>query len=157
MWSLILTTALLATLPISARDHDGREERRERKEEKRRWKEHEREEHEYWKQERRWEKHRFHEEREHDRDWDFDHPRHAHPCPRWMGGWWREPAPRRYVALVPGDPSRVYVFLSGRWVMKPVGDPRFRADLSGAFDLPPVAPPVPLPRLGLNLHVVLFD
>ena len=64
---------------------------------------------------------------------------------------------RRYVALVPGDPSRMYVFLEGRWVLRQVRDPRARLDLEGAFQLPMAPPPVAPPRLGVNLHVVLFN
>jgi hypothetical protein len=58
----------------------------------------------------------------------------------------------------PGDPSRVYVFLDGRWILRRVYDPRFRADISGALSLPMAPPPVPLPpHLGVDLHVVLFN
>lgn len=76
--------------------------------------------------------------------------------PPWMGGWWG-PRERHYCALIPGDPSRVYVFIGGRWVLRRITDPRFRADLDGAFSLPVVPPPVPPPHLGLDFHIVLFD
>ena len=115
-------------------DHQWRgDERRDRKEEDK-----------YWKHERKWEKHNY-------RDGD------RRPAPPWMNTWWR-PGESRYCAVVPGDPSRVYVLVGGRWVLRHVYDPRFRADVSGAFDLPVAPPPpVPLPNLGLDLHVVLFN
>ena len=131
------------------RGHDrgwGGDERRDRKAED-----------DYWKHQRKWEKHEFHHDHDGDRDWDFDHPRHAHPTPPWMNTWWR-PGEQHYCAVVPGDPSQCYVFIGGRWELRHVYDPRFRADLSGAFDLPVAPPPpVPLPHLGLNLRIVLFN
>lgn len=86
----------------------------------------------------------------------------AHPgrylAPPWMVGYWR-PRERRYVALIPGDPSRCYVFIDGRWLLRRIEDPQARLDIEGAFSLPMAPPPVPPPHLGLgiNLHVVLFN
>jgi hypothetical protein len=74
-----------------------------------------------------------------------------------MSPWWGTRRDRHYVALVPNDPSRVYVFLDGRWVLRRVRDSRWRVDIEGAYQLPAVPPPVPPPSLGLNLHIVLFD
>lgn len=105
-----------------------------------------REEDDYWKHERKWHKHDY-------RDGDGD----RRPAPPWMNTWWR-PGESRYCAVVPGDPSRVYVLVGGQWVLRHVYDPRFRADVSGAFQLPiGPPPPVPLPHVGLDLHVVLFN
>lgn len=141
---------------VGHEDH-GRQDRGRHEGEDRDWKHRDKEEEKYWKHERKWEKHRYHEDRDDDRDWDFDHPRHRHPAPPWMASWWR-PGENHYCALVPGDPSRVYIFLDGRWVLRRVYDPRFRADISGAFSLPLAPPPVPPPsHLGLNLHIVLFN
>lgn len=168
MLSLLLLLSPLPAGPVAAPaalvDHrdDTWERRREKerdKEDRRYWKERDKEEKRYWKEAKREARHRFH-EREGDRDdhrgWDQDRPRHRHACPPWMQGYWRS-GERRYVALVPGDPSRMYVFLGGRWVLRRVTEPRAHLDLEGAFRLPPIAPPVPLPKLGLDLHVVLFD
>lgn len=84
--------------------------------------------------------------------------RHPHASPTWMSPWWgNAPRDRHYVALVPGDPSRVYVFIDDRWVLRRVRDHRQRLDLEGAFRLPAVPPPIPPPSLRLNLHIVLFD
>jgi len=164
--TLLLTPTLSASLPPEPPalllledhgDHHGRRDRdddrddrhgRGRKGQERRWREDarrdRREENNYWKHERKWRKHEYHQG---DR----------RPAPPWMNTWWR-PGERRYCAVVPGDPSRVYVFVGGRWVLRHVYDPRFRADVSGAFGLPAAPPPpVPLPRVGLNLHIVLFN
>lgn len=141
------------------RKHDRQDERKERRhderrddrqddhEDDRRWRGDERrdrrEENEYWKHHREWKKHDY-------RDGD------RRVAPPWMNSWWR-PGERHYCAMVPGDPSRVYVFVGGTWVLRHVYDPRFRADVSGAFDLPVAPPPIPPPHLGLDLHVVLFN
>ena len=130
-----------------ARD-ERHDERRDERQDDRRWRGDERrdrrEENDYWKHHREWKKHDY---REGGR----------HIAPPWMNGWWR-PGERHYCAVVPGDPSRVFVFVGGRWVLRHVYDPRFRADVSGAFALPEAPPPpVPLPQLGLSLKVVLFN
>lgn len=161
----LFTLLLALSLPCGAlapdrRDREERRERREaQREDKRYWKEREKEEKRYWKERRREERHRFHErdlDRDDHRDWDHAHPRHRHTAPPWMRNYWR-PGERHYAALVPGDPSRIYVFVGGRWVLRRLAEPRARLDLDGAFRLPVVPPPVPLPRIGLDLHVVLFD
>ena len=151
---------LCLTLPAHAapdRDKHGRDERREDdREDDKYWKKRDKEERKYWKERekeaRKHERHRYYEHED-------DHRRGARPiAPPWMQGYWRSGESRRYVALVPGDPSRVYVYLDGRWVLRRVTDPRARLDLEGAFRLP-VGPPPPVapPRLGLDLHIVLFN
>jgi hypothetical protein len=159
---LIATTAWTA-LPASARPDDerreGRERRKEWKEEdkadRRYWKERDKHERQYWKErEREGREHRAHRYDDEDRGHDRGRRQVAPP---WMNGYWRPGDQRRYVALVPGDPSRMYVFLEGRWVLRQVRDPRARLDLEGAFHLPMAPPPIAPPRLGLDLHVVLFN
>lgn len=154
----------LSALPASARpdDHRGgrgeREERRDdRREDRKYWKERDKAERKYWKEQdkeaRKYERHRYEDD---DRDHDRGRPRH-YRAPAWMDGYWRPGDDRRYVALVPGDPSRCYVFLDGRWVLRRIRDPRARLDLEGAFRLPVAPPPVAPPHLGVDLHVVLFN
>ena len=129
------------------RDHDGDRHEDRRGDRDRGWDGDERrdrrDEDDYWKHHRNWERHHY-----------FQGDRR--PAPPWMNTWWR-PGEQHYCAVVPGDPSRVYVFVGGRWVLRRVFDPRFRADVSGAFELPVAPPPVPLPNVGLDLHVVLFN
>lgn len=170
MFRTLLTCSLIAltALPACAspdrpdRDHrrderqderrdERREDRRDDREDRRHWKEHDKAERKYWKERdkeaRKYERHRYDDDRGHGR----------HLPPPWMNGYWRPGEQRRYVALVPGDPSRMYVFLDGRWVLRQVRDPRARLDLEGAFRLPMAPPPVAPPRIGLDLHVVLFN
>jgi len=159
MFRPLLTACLIAATALPALAlpdrHDDKERRREwkeeQKEDRRYWKEHDRREREYWK-ERRGDHHahRYDEDRDHDRG-------RRHVAPPWMNGYWRAGETRRYVALVPGDPSRMYVFLDGRWVLRRIRDPRARLDLEGAFRLPMAPPPIAPPRIGLDLHVVLFN
>jgi len=162
----LLTPAMPSALPeptalirVDDERHDDRkgrkhEDKKREKHERKAWKERE-------KLERKEARHRYHEHGDHDRDdhrdWDAHKPRHRHVSPPWMSPWWGTRRDRHYVALVPNDPSRIYVFLDGRWVMRRVQDSRWRVDVEGAFRLPAVPPPAPPPSLGLNLHIVLFD
>lgn len=130
-------------------DHDRGRDRDERA-----WRREHREEEHAWRQ---WARHHDEGERDEDRGWSFDHPRHAHLAPPWMTLWWGARPGPRYVALVPHDPSRCYVFLDGRWVLRRVRDVGFQADLDDVMRLPAAPPPIPLPHVGLDLHVVLFD
>ncbi len=158
-----LTTVLIAATALSAFALPDRPEDRERRRE---WKEEDKEDRRYWKEqdkhERKFWKEQERENREHrahrydDDDRDHDRGR-RHVAPPWMNSYWRQGESRRYVALVPGDPSRMYVFLDGRWVLRQVRDPRARLDLEGAFRLPMAPPPIAPPRIGLDLHVVLFN
>lgn len=158
----ILSAASLPALALPDRhgDKEHRKEwKKEDKEDRRFWRERDKAERKYWKerekQSRQYERHRYHD----DDDDDDDHRPRArrHRAPSWMHGYWRQDDTRRYVALVPGDPSRMYVFLEGRWVLRQIRDPRARLDLEGAFRLPVAPPPIAPPRIGLDLHVVLFD
>ncbi|MBK8574114.1 MAG: hypothetical protein IPN91_16190 [Holophagaceae bacterium] len=76
----------------------------------------------------------------------------------WMNSYWRSGGTRRYVALVPGDPSRMYVFLDGgRWVLHQVDPTGPGWTWKSAFRLPMAPPPIAPPRIGgLDLPVVLF-
>lgn len=162
MFRALLTACLIAsaTLPALALPdrHEDKDRRREWKEdqkvERRYWKEHDKHERKYWKERERegreHQGHRYEDDRDHDRG-------RRHIAPPWMNSYWRQGESRRYVALVPGDPSRMYVFLDGRWVLRQVRDPRARLDLEGAFRLPMAPPPIAPPRIGLDLHVVLFN
>lgn len=152
----LIAALVLTALPGSARPDDerrGRESREDRREDRKYWKERDKAERKYWKERekeaRKHERHRYEYE-------DHDRGRH-YRAPAWMDGYWRPGDQRRYVALVPGDPSRCYVFLEGRWVLRQIRDPRARLDLEGAFRLPVAPPPVAPPRLGVDLHVVLFN
>jgi hypothetical protein len=153
---LIAATALPALALPDREDKERRKEwKQEDKEDRRYWKEHDKHERKYWKERERESRGR-HQPHRYDDDQDHDRGRH-HAPPPWMNGYWRSGETRRYVALVPGDPSRMYVFLDGRWVLRQVRDPRARLDLEGAFRLPVAPPPIAPPRIGVDLHVVLFN
>ncbi|MBS1784846.1 MAG: hypothetical protein JST24_05415 [Acidobacteria bacterium] len=150
---LLAPTALPARLPeptALVRVDDDDHGKRGRKA----WKHERKEREKAW---RKWAKHHDDDEGRDDRDWDFHHPRHEHRCPPWMDPWWGARRGPRYVAVVPGDPSRCYVLLDGRWVLRRVRDGGFQADLGDVMRFPAAPPPVPLPRVGLNLHIVLFN
>lgn len=162
----LLAAFALSTLPATARTDDERrgrhgdqDGRREDREDRKYWKERDKAERKYWKERdkeaRKYERHRY--ERDDDRGEDRDRRHRRYRAPVWMDGYWRPGDDRRYVALVPGDPSRCYVFIEGRWVLRQIRDPRARVDLEGAFRLPVAPPPVAPPRLGVDLHVVLFN
>jgi hypothetical protein len=164
----LLTLALIAAiaLPASARpdrDDDKHQQKQHEKQEKKYWKEQDKQEKEYWKarekEAREHDRHRYHSneaDREH-RDWDHANPSHRHPAPPWMNPYWHAGETRRYVALVPGDPSRIYVFVDGHWALRKVSDPRARLDLEGAYRLPAALPPIAPPQVGLSFHIVLFN
>ena len=154
-FALAASVALPAlSTPDKHEDKERRKEwKEEQKEDKHYWKEHDKREKDYWKE-------REHESREHRyyEDEDRDHRHGGRPlAPPWMNGYWRSGETRRYVALVPGDPSRMYVLMDGRWVLRRVQDSRARIDLEGAYRLPMAPPPIAPPRIGLDLHVVLFN
>ena len=67
------------------------------------------------------------------------------------------PPARAYVAFDPGRDDRAWFLIDGRWVLKQRFDDALRVEVRGAIALPAVPPPVPLPRVGVALHVVLFE
>ena len=147
----LLLAATLAIPTATARPDEHRRGHESEREDPKVWKGREKQERRYWKEQegRGHNPHRYMED---------GHDRGRRPIPPpWMNGYWRQGESRRYVALIPGDPSRMYVFLDGRWVLRLVRDPRARLDLEGAFRLPMAPPPIAPPRLGLDLHVVLFN
>lgn len=164
--AFLAATFMLGAVSAFARPDDERRGRREdrdedhdRREDRKYWRERDKEERKYWKERdkeaRNYERHRY--EDDDDEDEDHGRDRRHYRAPAWMEGYWRPGDDRHYVALVPGDPSRCYVFLEGHWVLRQIRDPRARLDIEGAFALPVAPPPVAPPRLGLNLHVVLFN
>jgi len=69
------------------------------------------------------------------------------------------PAPpaRAYVAFDPRYDDRAWFLIDSRWVLRQDFDPGLRIEVRGAMALPSIAPPVPLPAVGVALRVVLFD
>ena len=63
-----------------------------------------------------------------------------------------------YVAFDRRHDDRAWFLIEGDWILKSGFDPSIRSEVRASFSLPPLPapPPVPLPRVGADLHVVLF-
>ena len=65
---------------------------------------------------------------------------------------------RCYIAVDPRYDDRAWFLIDGHWVLRQGFDPDVRVEVRHVMALPalPSPPPVPLPRLQVGLHVVLF-
>ena len=63
-----------------------------------------------------------------------------------------------YVAFDRRYDDRAWFLIEGEWILKSGFEPSVRAEVTASLALPPLPapPPVPLPRIGVDLHVVLF-
>ncbi len=63
-----------------------------------------------------------------------------------------------YVAFDRKYDDRAWFLIDGEWILKSGFEPSVRAEVTASLALPPLPapPPVPLPRIGADLHVVLF-
>lgn len=64
---------------------------------------------------------------------------------------------RPYVAFDPGRSDRAWFLIEGRWVLKEGFGDSLRLEVQEARKRASVPPPVPLPKAGVELHVVLFE
>ncbi len=64
---------------------------------------------------------------------------------------------RAYVAFDPRYDDRAWFLIDGRWVLQRNFDPGLRSEVHVARGYESVPPPVPLPRVGVSLNVVLFQ
>jgi len=64
---------------------------------------------------------------------------------------------RPYVAVDPRYQDRAWFLIEGRWELRKGFDLSLQAEVRDVLRLPMVPPPVPLPRVGVDLHVVLFQ
>lgn len=64
---------------------------------------------------------------------------------------------RPYIAVDPRRPDRAYFLVEGRWVLKQGFTASLQAEIKDVLRLPMAPPPVPLPKVGVDLHVVLFN
>lgn len=62
-----------------------------------------------------------------------------------------------YIAVDPRYPDRAYFLIDGRWELRSGFSVGIQAEVRDTLRLAPVPPPVPLPRVGVDLHVVLFN
>jgi hypothetical protein len=67
-------------------------------------------------------------------------------------------APERpYVAVDPRYQDRAWFLIEGRWELRKGFSGSVQAEVRDLLRLPMAPPPVPLPRVGVDLHVVLFN
>ncbi len=64
---------------------------------------------------------------------------------------------RPYIAVDPRYHDRAYFLIDGRWELQKGLSLSVQAELRDTLRMPMAPPPVPLPRVGVDLHVVLFD
>jgi hypothetical protein len=66
---------------------------------------------------------------------------------------------RCYIAVDPRYDDRAWFLIDGHWVLRQGFDPDVRVEVRQVMELPalPSPPPVPLPKLEVSLHVVMFD
>lgn len=69
----------------------------------------------------------------------------------------RQVPERPYIALDPRYTDRAWFLIDGQWQLRKGFTASLRAEVSDALRLPVAPPPVPLPRVGVDLHVVLFN
>jgi hypothetical protein len=62
-----------------------------------------------------------------------------------------------YIAFDPDRTDRAWFLVEGRWVLKEGFTSSLRLEVQDSLKRPPVPPPVPVPRVGIELHVVLFE
>ena len=64
---------------------------------------------------------------------------------------------KAWVALDPSRDDRAWFLIEGRWVLKEGFSVGVRAEVGQALHLPASPPPVELPLVDVDLHVVLFE
>lgn len=69
----------------------------------------------------------------------------------------RKLPPQPYIAFDPGRDDRAWFLIEGRWVLKTGLSGTLKIEVQESLKLPIAPPPVPLPKVGVDLHVVLFD
>lgn len=62
-----------------------------------------------------------------------------------------------YIAFDPGRTDRAWFLIEGQWQLKTGLTGALRIEIQDSLKLPIAPPPVPLPKVGVDLHVVLFD
>ncbi|MHB8800859.1 MAG: hypothetical protein ACYDBY_20650 [Thermoanaerobaculia bacterium] len=63
-----------------------------------------------------------------------------------------------YIAFDRRHDDRAWFLIEGEWILKSGFEPSVRSEVRASLSLPPLPapPPVPLPKIGAELHVVLF-
>ena len=63
---------------------------------------------------------------------------------------------RPYVAFDPVRTDRAWFLIDGQWQLKTGLTGSLKVEIQDCLKLPIAPPPVPLPKVGVDLHVVLF-
>jgi hypothetical protein len=69
----------------------------------------------------------------------------------------RHVPPQPYVAFDPGHTDRAWFLINGHWELKTGLTGSLKVEIQDSLKLPIAPPPVPLPNVGVDLHVVLFQ
>ncbi|MBS1784847.1 MAG: hypothetical protein JST24_05420 [Acidobacteria bacterium] len=64
---------------------------------------------------------------------------------------------RPYIAIDPRYQDRAWFLIDGHWELRKGFTASLQAEVRDALRLPLAPPPVPLPHVGVDLHVVLFN
>ena len=64
---------------------------------------------------------------------------------------------RPYIAVDPRHVDRAYFLIDGRWELRQGFSVGLQAEVRDVLRMPVAPPPVPLPRVGVDLHVALFN
>lgn len=62
-----------------------------------------------------------------------------------------------YVAIDPRYHDRAWFLIDGRWELRKGFDASLQVEVRDCLRLPLAPPPIPLPKVGVSLHVVLFN
>ena len=86
------------------------------------------------------------------------HAKHGGLPPGLAKKFGRSVPERCYIAVDPRYDDRAWFLIEGRWVLRKGFDSSLRIEVQHVIGLPPLPspPPVPLPKLQVGLHVVLF-
>jgi hypothetical protein len=69
----------------------------------------------------------------------------------------RQVPERPYIAFDPGRTDRAWFLIEGQWQLKTGLSGTLKLEIQDALKLPVAPPPIPLPKVGVALHVVLFQ
>jgi hypothetical protein len=64
---------------------------------------------------------------------------------------------RPYIAFDPVRTDRAWFLIEGQWQLKTGLTGTLKVEIQDSLKLPVVPPPIPLPKVGVDLHVVLFQ
>ena len=80
--------------------------------------------------------------------------------PPGLAKWYGPALPAKaYIAVDPRHDDRAWFLVDGHWVLHEGFDQNVRLEVRSCMNLPPVPepPPVPLPKVAIGFHVVLFN